>query len=207
MRTEMLTMSAIFGIAGLFVEPVYIRDWWQPLTIFGTSIGLEDFLFGALIGGISAVSYEVIFKRRLYPRKSRSRERTFYESYLFLGSIMLCGALFYATFLAGFSSFISSLVALSIATLLIWFHREDLIVDSLASGFLLVFFGLSWFGIAECITPGWVEKYWLHANLSNVIILNAPLEDIVWGFLAGTYIGPLYEFWKEGKLVPLRKRK
>lgn len=50
-RNEMLIMSGIFGLAALIVEPVYLIDWWRPLTIFGTSVGLEDFFFGAAMGG------------------------------------------------------------------------------------------------------------------------------------------------------------
>ena len=50
-RREMLIVSIIFGFAGLLVEPIYFQDWWHPLTITGTKIGLEDFLFGFWVGG------------------------------------------------------------------------------------------------------------------------------------------------------------
>jgi hypothetical protein len=27
------------------------------------------------------------------------------------------------------------------------------------------------------------------------------IDDIIWYFFAGLFIGPLYEYWQEGKLV------
>mgnify|MGYP001603403606 CR=1 FL=1 len=50
-RKEMIIISIIFGIGGIFSELVYIQDWWRPLTITRTPIGLEDFLFGFAMGG------------------------------------------------------------------------------------------------------------------------------------------------------------
>jgi hypothetical protein len=47
----MLIMSLLFGIAGLLVEPVYAHDWWHPLNLTNTSVGIEDFLFGFVVGG------------------------------------------------------------------------------------------------------------------------------------------------------------
>ncbi|HWO07775.1 MAG TPA: lycopene cyclase domain-containing protein [Candidatus Paceibacterota bacterium] len=200
-RKEMLTMSGIFGVAGLFVQPVYLHDWWRPLTITGTSVGIEDFVFGATIGGISAVAYEVVYRKRLRPRKV-SRKKARFDSELFFGSSLLCAALFFGLFyFASFTSFYASVAALILPTALIWWRRSDLIIDSLASGMLVVFFGLWWFWIAELFTPGWVENYWLLENLSGTILMTAPIEDLIWGFLCGLYIGPLYEFWQEQKIT------
>ena len=58
-------MSVIFGVIGPFVEVVYTLDWWAPLTITGTVVGIEDVLFGFVCGGIATVVYEEIFKKRI----------------------------------------------------------------------------------------------------------------------------------------------
>lgn len=50
-RKEILTMSLLFGLAGLLVEPIYVHDWWHPLNITNTLVGVEDFLFGFVVGG------------------------------------------------------------------------------------------------------------------------------------------------------------
>lgn len=53
-RQEMIVLSLIFGIVGLFVEIAYLVDWWTPYTITYTRIGIEDFLFGSAVGGGSS---------------------------------------------------------------------------------------------------------------------------------------------------------
>ncbi len=72
-RKEMLTISLIFGFVGPLAEAIYIKDWWQPLTITGTRIGIEDFLFGFLIGGIISIIYEHLFQKRIKGKVERKK--------------------------------------------------------------------------------------------------------------------------------------
>ncbi len=63
-------MSFIVGILGLMTSYYWWTvDWWRPLNITGTRIGIEDFIIAFTSGGIMATIYEVIFKRGLYKRK------------------------------------------------------------------------------------------------------------------------------------------
>ena len=36
------------------------------------------------------------------------------------------------------------------------------------------------------------------------MILGIPLEEHVFYFLLGAFLGPLYEYWKEGKLINIK---
>lgn len=203
-RREMLVVSIVFGFAGILSEYIYTSDWWQPPTITGSRIGLEDFMFGFWVGGVSAVIYEEVFKKKLRARKPNSK-KLFLQG---MSSLLLLLTLFLTSFYAfKLSSFYSSVVAFVPLIAWIWIKRKDLIINSLFSGLLLPLVGLLWFWIPELITPGWVEKYWLFENLSGIIILKAPLEDLIWGFLAGAYIGPLYEFWQGSKLVSTNSKR
>lgn len=203
-RNQMLTMSVFFGLAGLFVQPLYMHDWWRPLTATNTAIGIEDFLFGAAIGGVAAVAYEIVYRKKFRPRRVNVRQ-SLLDKHILLIASGLCAVLFFGLFYAiGTSSFYASVTGLSSAIALMWIQRPDLIADSVASGILLVFFGYVWFWVPEIVTPGWVETYWLHDNLFGIFIMTAPLEDFIWGLLVGMYIGPLYEFWNEKKLFPLK---
>ena len=198
-RREMLLVSALFGIVGLFVEPIYIKDWWHPMTLTSTKVGIEDFLFGSLIGGAGAVMYEEIFKKKLYPRSLKIVD---YKSHFYaLISAVILSVIFFGGFMIlKINSFYSSVFGFFIATMIIWYFRKDLIIDSLASGILVLLLGFLWFWLPHFLTPGWVKNYWYLQNLSGILILGAPLEDLIWGFFAGLYIGPLYEFWKGAKL-------
>lgn len=58
-RKEMAIISLLFGFLGTVVTLIYLMDWWHPLTITGTRIGIEDFIFGFSTAGIAAVVYSL----------------------------------------------------------------------------------------------------------------------------------------------------
>ena len=45
-------------------DVVWTVDWWQPETVTGTRAGIEDAILGFTNGGLGAVLYEVVFKKR-----------------------------------------------------------------------------------------------------------------------------------------------
>jgi len=194
-RKEMIWISLIFGFAGLFSELIYTIDWWGPMTITGTLIGIEDFLFGFAIGGISSIIYEIIFNKKHSKKEFNFKNK---KLYLIIGILII---LFFGLFyLFNINSFYSTIIAFIVAIIYMWIKRPDLIKNSLASGFLLIIISSIGFIIPELITPGWVESVWYFTNIPKKIIFFVPLEDIIWFFLAGSFIGPLYEFWKNKKL-------
>lgn len=201
LRKEMLTISSIFGLLAPFLETVYILDWWHPITITNTSIGFEDFLFGFTVAGISSAIYEEVFKKRIKLRKLRKpiQKR---QNLGFILILAFLAVLFFGSFyFLGVNSFYTSSIAFSVGIILILMKRPDLILDSLVSGILVVLIALFGFALSELITPGFVKALWFSRIFSGILVLNAPIEDLVWFFLCGMFIGPLYEFWKEGKLV------
>src|SRR3989338_6459320 len=50
--------------SGVTARTFFVQDYWDPLLVFGSTVGFEDFLYGFSIGGIASVLYEVFFKRR-----------------------------------------------------------------------------------------------------------------------------------------------
>lgn len=200
-RKEMLTMSLILAIFGPISDILYTRDWWRPLTITNTTIGFEAILVGFTIGGIASVIYEDIFKKKISIRKQSKAKVTKNNSRLVL---IICFALilFFGSFhLLNFNSFHATILSLTIPTIIIWMNRKDLILDSLATGILLVVIASIVYSVLEFLTPGWIKVFWLFKNVPDVVILNLPIDDIFWYFFAGLFIGPLYEYWKEGKIV------
>ena len=68
-RKEMLVISSLIAVLSLPLNYLYAQDWWHPLTITGTHLGIEDIILGFAGGGIAAVVYEVVFKMKLKKRK------------------------------------------------------------------------------------------------------------------------------------------
>jgi len=206
-RKEMILLSVIFGIVGLIAEPIHIQDWWKPLTITNTAVGIEDFLYGFGVGGIAAVIYEEIFKKRIRMRKIGKKKELKRDK-----SMIIFVSLFLAAFIVLFyvfnvNTFIGATLLLAVGTLVMWIRRRDLIVDSVASGILILLVSFAVYSVTEIITPGWVRAFWYFQNVPNIIIFNVPIDDIVWFFLAGAFIGPLYEFWQDGRLVNKKDEK
>ena len=50
------------------------------------------------------------------------------------------------------------------------------------------------------IFPNIIEDWWKLENISGIIIFGAPIEELIWGFTWGFFIGPVYEFWRGIKL-------
>jgi len=200
-RKEMLLMSLIFAFSGPLAEIAYTQDWWHPLTLTNTVIGPEAILVGFMIGGIASVIYEDVFKKKLKIRKvskTKKTQRNF--SFLFIFSISVI--LFFGSFyLLKFNSLVATILALLVPTIMIWIKRKDLILDSLATGIFLVIVASFVYSVLEFLTPGWIHAFWFFKNVPDIIIFNLPLDDIIWYFLAGLFIGPLYEYWQEGKVT------
>jgi len=204
-RKEMLIISLIFGLAGPLSAYVYIQDWWKPLTITKTPIGIEDFLFGFVIGGIAAIIYSLLFNKKIKIKKVK-KIKTQKRNINFLILLVLLASIFLLSFFVlKLNSLISTILAFIIPTLIIYIKRKDLVKDSLLSGILTLAISIIIYYILNLIMPGFFDEFWLFQNIGRVMILGIPLEEHVWFFLAGAFIGPLYEYWKEGKLINIKK--
>lgn len=194
-RKEMLIMSLIFSFAGPLADILYVQDWWHPFTITNTQIGIESLVTAFMIGGISSIIYVIIFKKKLSYRKVQTSKKKKILIVIFTSLLTVL------LFLGGFyifhlDSLFSTILALTTSIFLIWMKRRDLIMESIITGLLLLTVSIIVYSCLEILTPGWIPKFWVFKNIPNIIILNVPINDIIWYFLAGAFIGPLYEYWR-----------
>ena len=158
-----------------------------------------------MFGGVAAVIYSFIFNKRVKIRKVKKLK----EEKRNLNFLVLIGLLFSIFFLGFFifklNSFISTILAFVIPIITIYIKRKDLIKDSLLSGLSTLIIGIIIYYILNLITPSFFDEFWLYQNIGRIIMIGIPLEELIWFFLAGAFIGPLYEYWKEGKLINLKK--
>ena len=192
-RREMLLISLWFGFGGLVSEYTNIQDWWQPITVTGTPVGLEDFLIGFAIGGVAAVIYEEIYKKKL--KKVKTKISPWFDpgfAFLLLPALYL---LFFFVFKWG--SFYSVVPTYLIGLGYMLFLRKDLIKDSLISGFLMLCVGIGIYFFLFLIYPNYIQEFWyLKDNWYSSLLWGIPIAEYIWYFLTGAYIGPMYEFLK-----------
>lgn len=195
-RKEMIILSLIFGIPGPLAAYVHLNDWWKPITLTGNPIGIEDFLFGFVVGGIAGVIYEFVFNKEVKTKIKKS------DFKLILIPVSLMFLIYFGLSLTfKINTFISSISSFVIPTILILIKRKDLVKNSLLSGLLLMIFAFIGYQILNLINPSFFENIWQFKNIGKIIFLNIPLEEYIWFFTFGCFFGPLYEYWKKGKLI------
>jgi len=200
-RKVMLFISMPLGFMGPFLEYIYVNDWWKPLTITGTLLGIEDFLFAFAIGGISAVIYEELFKKRIRERKMSKRISERSRLTFWITGVLGLVAFYFCYFILGLNTFVTTTTLLIILIVIMYIKRHDLIVDSLVSGFLLLVISSFVYIAVDIITPGWVYQFWHFKFFPKILFLGLPIDDIIFYFLCGAAIAPLYEYWQEGRLI------
>src|SRR6266403_2714600 len=66
LRKMMLWFGIILAILGMFMGYFWwTADWWHPATITGTRVGIEDFISGVGIVGITMAIYPLLFKKKI----------------------------------------------------------------------------------------------------------------------------------------------
>jgi hypothetical protein len=199
-RKEMLIISLLFGIGGLLSELVYIQDWWRPITIINTPIGIEDFLFGFSVGGIASAIYSRIFNKKIKKEKVCLPKL----KYRYVGILFVL--LFFGSFLLFKNSFYSSLLAYTSGIAIMWIKRRDLIFNSVISGILTLIIGTMITIILNIFYPGFIEQFWyLQKEWYSILLLRIPLREYIWYLLTGMFIGPLYEYALGRKLINIKK--
>jgi hypothetical protein len=195
LRQEMLFMSTIIGVLSLMTTYYWWTvDWWRPLNITGTIIGIEDFIMGFTSGGIMATIYEVVFKRGLYKRKLHHHIGGALTILFLLSQTTMW--LFYAV---GLTSFWSSTLAMLLTASVMVFVRKDLIMSSLLSATLMMLVSISLYVVILFISPEWIDQTYL-SGLSGIRISGIPIEEFVFWFMSGLVFGPFYEYWQGERL-------
>lgn len=198
-RKEMLLISILFGLAAVITAPLHLATWWRPLTISGTDIGIEDFLFGFATSGIAAVAYEELFRKRL----RRSAKRTIAQGGVFyLASFALL--FYFLTHVLMLNAFYAVLISYTIGLASLFWYRRDLIYSSFMSGLILLVLSTILYWLIFIPYPEVIERFWLLSGAwYHTLVLGIPIEEYIFFFLTGAFIGPLYEFVTDRRYVSL----
>ncbi len=206
-RKEMLFMSVLAAVSFAAKEMFFwSKVWMKPPTITGTLVGPEDLLLGFGMGGIAAVAYEVLFEQRHRRRRERHCEKHHGQQLILLIALAIvigCG-LFFGL---GFGPGAAWAVAVLVPVLWIWVLRQDLVIPSITTGALLLFFAAFVFAIMNWLDPGFVMEWWGLEGASGMAVLQGLLADAGWTFTAGMFLGCVYEFWQGSRFRRLAARR
>ncbi|MDB5245173.1 MAG: Membrane protein [Parcubacteria group bacterium] len=197
LRKEILVVSFLFGFAGLITAPIHLATWWHPLTITRTSVGIEDFIFGFSASGIAAVLYEEIYRKRLAP----ANKHTLAKGGLFF-LIAFALLFFFFVYTVGLNAFYALLYSYLIGIGCIAFYRRDLMYSSFSSGLLMLFLSVGVYALLLYLFPNAIRDFWyLSGTWYQQLLFGIPVEEYLFFFLTGAFIGPLYEFVTDSQYI------
>ncbi|MFT4283187.1 MAG: lycopene cyclase domain-containing protein [Candidatus Woesearchaeota archaeon] len=180
LRKLMFISSLVCGVFGFFGALVYNQDWWLPLTLTHTFVGIEDFLFAFTLFGIAGFIGFHLYKFKL-PKKINYEKLI--KKVLFVSLVYYI--LLVLLYFLGVHSFYGSLIG----GLLIYFYivikNNSLIKYSLISGLVVVILLLPAYLIPELLNPGWLKDAWMLENLTGLTFLGIVIEDVIWVYAAG----------------------
>lgn len=184
----MLYMSFLITIIAPF-DTLFIPDYWHPVTfgnVLGLPIDIFTLLFGFVLGGIGAVLYEEAMKQTFVRLKKRHHPL---RRLIVLGPITL----FLLKVFTDWNFMVSVLIASAVMVAIIIVVRRDLFLDTVLSGFFLAVIYSSLLSLYIFLFPD-VLTAWNFEKFPQVLIGNIPHYEIVWAFVTGAFLGPLYEF-------------
>lgn len=197
-RKEMFFVSLFTMPFGL-TEFLFVPEYWNPPSLFNlaSQIGfdIESLIFSFAIGGIGAVLYETIFKlRHLKMSKyvmNKKRHR-FHLLALFSPIIVFLLLKIFTNlnpiYLASIAMFIGGVSTI--------FCRPDLRKKVLIGGAL--FLGLYFVFLLSfnLVYPGLVKEIWNLSEISGILILGIPIEELIFAFTFGMLWSGVYEHVK-----------
>jgi hypothetical protein len=194
-RKEMVVMSVLIGILSVATSYYWwTTDWWLPPTLTGTKVGIEDFIMGFATGGIMAVIYEVVFKKRFYRRKLHHHVIGGFTILLLLAQTTS-----WFVWGAGLTTFWASAIAMIIISAVMLYMRRDLFKNAVGSGVLMLLSCLPFYAVIVLFSPQWLNVTYL-SSLSGARVSGVPVEEFAFWFLAGFLWGPFYEYWQGERL-------
>lgn len=200
LRHKMLIMSILVALIAP-VDTFFIPEYWSPVILgrlFSLHIDIFTILFGFFMGGISAVLYEETMGKT-YVRNRREHHP--WKFLIALGPVTL----FLFEAFSSFNFMISVLIATIMMVVLIVLIRPDLIFDALLSGLFFAVVYSVLLSLYIFMFPD-VLRAWNFERFPQALVFNLPHYEIIWAFVSGAFLGPLYEFSHDFILRGMRRR-
>lgn len=193
-RRVMLQSSFLTALFGL-TEPIFVPEYWNPPSLFDlaqrTGFDIESLIFCFGIGGVGAVLYNALTRKRLLPMSSHERNspRHRFHGVALATPIVVFVALYFLPWNPIYPG-IAALLAGGLSGVLC---RPELAAKTLTGGALFAAFYLFFLVALEIMAPGYIARVWDLPALSGVMIGALPIEEIWFGFGIGVYWSGVYE--------------
>ena len=194
-RKEMLWVSLWTSLLGL-AEPFFVPKYWNPPSLFDlahrTGFDIESFIYSFGIGGIAVVIYELIFRTSHEQIESHERHSPRHRYHL-LSIISSLAVFFFLVFIISLNPIYSAIIAMVVGGLFSLYCRPDLKKKMIASAFIFLGIYFVYFLTIIVLYPGYVEQVWNLKDISGVLVLGIPLEELLFAISFGFIWSNIYE--------------
>jgi hypothetical protein len=194
-RVSLATMP--FGLT----EPLFVPEYWNPPTLFDlaqrTGFDLESLIFCFGIGGVGAVLYSVFTHGRDEAVPSSVKHLPLHRHhYKALLSPVLAFPLLY---LLPWNAIYPAIGAMAVGAATTILCRPDLIRKTWVGGLLFFAYYFIFFLLLEITAPGYVQHVWNLPDLTGILLLGIPLEELLFAITFGFYWSGVYEhlMWRQ----------
>ncbi len=204
-KEEMLMVSLWTSLLGL-TEPLFVPEYWSPPSLFDlamrTGFDIESLIFSFGIGGLAVILYSRIFRRQDMSMSTKEHHlpRHRFHLWALASAPVVLIVLLLATSLDPLHS---SIIAMVVGGLATWYCRPDLKKKMITSAFIFLALYFFYFLTLIAISPGYVEQVWNLEDISGILIIGIPLEELLFALSFGFIWSSIYEHltWKKLKLL------
>ena len=201
-QRQQMRQGSIFMAPFGLTEPLFVPSYWNPPSLFElaqrTGFDIESIIFSFAIGGLGAVLYNRLTRRRLEAVAPEERRHARHRWHRW--ALAMPFALFPVLYFLPWNPIHAGIAAMLLGAIAAVVCRPDLKANILLGGVLFLAFytifllGLKW------SAPGYIEQVWNLKALSGVLIYGLPLEELLFGFAFGLFWTGIYEHfnWKRG---------
>jgi hypothetical protein len=194
LRRQMLWVSLFTALTGL-TEPLFVPRYWNPPSLFNltttTHFDIESIIFSWGTGGIGSVLYQAALNARHRKRAPIENQRE--HRWVHMLSLIVMPTVFgFLVFLTGLNPIYCVSVALFSGAMAAVVCRPDLGWNTLLGGLLFMglYFVLFFFMVQ--LFPSFTES-WNLSNLSGILVMRIPLEELMFAFTFGMMWSGAYE--------------
>jgi hypothetical protein len=194
-QRKAMLWASVFTMPFGLTEPLFVPEYWNPPSLFDlaqrTGFDIESLIFCFGIGGIGAVLYDLLTRRRLAPANQAARHEPHHRYHgLALTAPFLSFPILYAFPWNPIYPAIFAMVTGGVATALC---RPDLKRKTWVGGALFLAYYVVFLLGLEWLAPGYVARVWNLEDLSGLVIADMPFEELLFAVAFGAYWSGVYE--------------
>ena len=187
--------TSLFTTPFGLTEPLFVPEYWNPPSLFDlaqrTGFDIESLIFCFGIGGIGAVSYNILTGKGHGRMRSTARRHASHRFHFW--AVAAPFLVFPILYLMDWNPIYPAIVAMALGAVSTMLCRRDLISKTWVGGVLFLIYYLIFLAGLEWLSPGYVERVWNLEALSGILIYGMPIEELLFAVMFGAYWSGVYE--------------